>query len=266
MSAPEIRKWYFAVNEPGLIKANYLVEAAVRSCLANTPLTPNCIYYGSWNAECERLNELGVKIITHESSLAPELRKGYGDRYEQFAGHWLRADLPLLETEEDFVLYTDIDVIFRGWRPELLTKPRYFAAAPEHLRNDWSHFNSGVLVLNMDGMRQVTPAFHQAIRERLANNFTWPTHDQKSFNTFFADTYDKLDDRFNWKPYWGRNDDAVIIHFHGPKPHHIDGIHRGNGDKLSPKLVKIFQRDPEGYEFYCSVSKAYGSDHTRATN
>ena len=27
-----------------------------------------------------------------------------------------------------------------------------------------------------------------------------------------------LPPRFNWKPYWGMDKDAVIVHFHGPKP------------------------------------------------
>jgi len=27
-----------------------------------------------------------------------------------------------------------------------------------------------------------------------------------------------LHERFIWKPYWGKSDDAVIVHFNGPKP------------------------------------------------
>merc|ERR1712183_971764 len=32
---------------------------------------------------------------------------------------------------------------------------------------------------------------------------------------------------FNWKPYWGFNSSAVLIHFHGPKPADY-AMHRSN--------------------------------------
>ena len=30
--------------------------------------------------------------------------------------------------------------------------------------------------------------------------------------------FDLLPDELNWKPYWGLNSNAEIVHFHGPKP------------------------------------------------
>ena len=37
---------------------------------------------------------------------------------------------------------------------------------------------------------------------------------------FFRDRMNFLPDIYNWKPYWGINDAALVIHFHSVKPFH----------------------------------------------
>jgi hypothetical protein len=252
----QIRKWYFGVNRYGIIKSEALIKAAVNSCLANTPLAPHLLYYGEETRQVADLRKMGVKVINHTSSLEPELQVGYGPRYPKFAGHWLRADLPLVETEDQYILYTDIDVLFLNWRPELLAPPRYLAAAPEHRLNERRTFNSGVMVMNLEGMRAELPQFHAAIRHRLLNNFKYPNHDQRSFNDFFKGRFDHLDPLMNWKPYWGRNSGASIIHFHGPKPKQVEfikaGLYTGKRD-----LNEIWARNPGAYDYYCPIWDQY---------
>jgi hypothetical protein len=199
---------------------------------------------------------MGVRVIPHVPSLEPALKIGYGEHYPIFAGHWLRVDLPLVETEDSFVLYTDIDVLFLSWRPDLLVRPTYLAVAPEHRIEDTDRFNSGVMLLNLDSMRVDLDSFHAAIRRRLLKDFKYPNHDQKSFNDYYSGRYDHLSPLMNWKPYWGRNDAAAIVHFHGPKPHNVAGIKAGRfAGKRS--LITIWERDPAAYDYYSELWTGY---------
>jgi hypothetical protein len=255
-SSLRVRKWYFGINEAGVNRSRPLIMAAVKSCLANTPLQPHCLYFGTRNKTVDQIERMGVRIIPHVPSLEPELTIGYGERYPTFAGHWLRTDLPAIEMEDDFILYTDIDVLFLRWRPELLTSPMLLAAAPEHRIEDTDKFNSGVMVINVRNMRSELPRFHAAIRRRVLNDFKYPAHDQKSFNDHFRGRYDHLDPLLNWKPYWGRNDETAILHFHGPKPRNIPAIKSGQFTGKAA-LAEIWARNPEGYDHYCDVWHQY---------
>lgn len=254
----QMRKWYFGVNEAGLRKCARLIKVAVASCLANTPLVPYCLYFGSRNATVDDFEKMGVHVIPHVPSLEPELKIGYGENYRRFAGHWLRADLPLIESDDQFILYTDIDVLFLNWNPDLLVRPQYLAVAPEHRIEDTHRFNSGVMILNLENMRADLSLFHSAIRRRLLNDFKYPSHDQRSFNDHFRDRYDHLSPLMNWKPYWGRNDKASIIHFHGPKPHNVPAIKSGQF-RGKPALAAIWARNPAAYDYYCDVWEQYQS-------
>ena len=252
----QIKKWYFGINEIGIPRAYRLLRAAVKSCLVNTPLSAHCLYSGGDNKYIRGLQNLGVRVIFHRPTLEEELRVGYGEEYEKFVGHWLRADLPLIETEEQYILYTDIDVLFLKWDPQLVTLPRLLAAAPEENIQSSHKFNSGVMVLNLPNMRGELPQFHAAIRHRLLNDFKYPNHDQKSFNDFFRSRYDALSPLMNWKPYWGRNDAASIVHFHGPKPRQLKSIKAGKylGKR---NLVSLWSRQPAAYDHYCDLWAYY---------
>ncbi len=53
--------------------------------------------------------------------------------FNKLAGTYGRMDLPSLGIEDDFILYTDLDVVFnRDIRlTDFATLPKYFAAAPQ---------------------------------------------------------------------------------------------------------------------------------------
>ncbi|MGR3541551.1 MAG: hypothetical protein ACU0BS_09000, partial [Hasllibacter sp.] len=118
-----LRKWYFCSNQAGREGgAAPLTVAAVRSCLETTDLRPHLIYSGRSDPTLRVLRDMGVEVIRHEPSLAPLLRRAYGDAYDRFRGHWLRIDIPRIDPGDETVLYTDCDVIFRGM-PASLRRP-----------------------------------------------------------------------------------------------------------------------------------------------
>lgn len=252
----ELRKWYFCLNAKGFDDSWPLVQVAMRSCVANTDLIPHCLYNGENSAHIDQLSALGAKVIRHQSSLETVLRDGYGTQYDSFSGHWLRIDIPQIEQEDDLVLYTDIDVMFRT-HPTVPRAPRLLAAAPERYRWRWPHFNSGVLVMNVPALRPLQTQFAQAITQRMAQGWQPPGHDQVSYNAFFRWRHNRLPHALNWKPYWGANNAAQIIHFHGPKPVHIQRLKAGQGDTMLPVYAKLWQINPQAYEMFCAEADQF---------
>ena len=252
-------KWYFAINERGLtIQENkVLITASVNSCLANTNLRPHCLYSGGNENDILFLESLGVNVIRHTPVLEAELKEGYGDLYKTFDGHWLRCDLPLIEDDEE-VLYTDTDIIFLK-SPDLsiLPNPKYFAAAPEFTQSDRSYFNSGVMLMNLKNLRSIMDLFHNSIRRRLSNSFSRSGHDQKSLNDFFFKSHEWLPNEFNWKPYWGVNDKASIIHFHGPKPSQVIRFINNDFKGIPENVISLWKKNIEAYDVYLEEYNKY---------
>ena len=109
------------------------------------------------------------------------------------------------------------------------------------------HLNSGVMIMNVSGYTKSYPEFERYISYYAStrNSDLTKTSDQgllKHFYpvkppgwisfyvpylvlnhySYFASIYSKyhstmLPKTFEWEPYLGVNDEAIIIHFHGPK-------------------------------------------------
>lgn len=252
----KLRKWYFCINERGFRGSMRLMRVAIKSCLANTALQPICIYNGEDQGHVNQLGELGVQVIRHTSSLEPLLRQGYGDNYDKFSGHWLRVDIPFLETEDDVVLYADIDVMFRE-HPRPWITPRYLGAAPETNRFGLRSFNSGVMVMNLPNLRAIHAGFRDSIAARMEQGWEGVGHDQVSYNRFFRKRYARIQNSLNWKPYWGVNPSAQIVHFHGPKPAGIARLELGNAEGLPPKYIELWKRNKAGYAAFCDEARTF---------
>ena len=251
-AAEVLRKWYFCGNEAAISGSRArLLTAAVRSCLERTELRPHMIYDGPRHPTLRALRDMGVTVIRHAPLLAPSLRHGYGDRYETFRGHWLRIDIPHVETEDATVLYTDIDVLFRSM-PAALRRPETIAVAPERWRFRWRAFNSGVMLMNLPGLRAVDDALREAVRRRLHDGFRYPPHDQASLQAFFGDRADRLPLSMNWKPYWGVNDAAHIVHFHGPTPDVARAVARKGQGGATDAQVALLALDPRAYDAFAA--------------
>lgn len=251
-----LRKWYFAINDAGLPHFDRCIRAAVKSAQANTRLKPICLYSGDGAPFINEIERDGVQVIRWKPSLAAAIastENANGWHKGIATGANLRLDIPLIEKTDPYVLYTDCDVLFLR-HPKLEPKPEFFAAAPENDPNDWSFANTGVLIINVENMRRDHADLTAFAAPRL-NTFGpkgHGTYDQGILNAYYEGRWSHLPLEMNWKPYWGWNPNASIVHFHGPKPQFIEAILSGKGDV--PKVYEnIYAKSPEGSQRYLEL-------------
>jgi hypothetical protein len=220
VAVPRVR-WFFALNEnsPGFWEYANLVQVAVDSARRHTTLLPVCIYEGGENALTLWLRAAGVTVFFRRTFL----HQWVPDMPPIPRGAFLRLEIPALCREQhwddEYVLYTDCDVVFlRDVVPALRElRPRFFAVAPEIERTNFERFNSGVMWMHVPVLAAEMPALTETIRTHLDEAIA-PPYDQAMLQRHFAGRADRLPLELNWKPYWGANAEAVILHFHGPKP------------------------------------------------
>jgi hypothetical protein len=238
-------KWFFTLNENANDYDAYarLAKVAVLSAAKHTSLEPIFLYDG---APCPLTNWMSahdVIVVRRRSFLydliAEEAERRDNDLFLRVGGGaFLRLEVPgALEEigyKDDFVLYTDLDVMFvDDVAPLDEIKPKYFASAPENARHDRNHVNTGVMLMNINGLRADQVRFHNFV-ERNISTLINESFDQGAYNRFyrrgriarriFGNKWTRLDPVYNWKPYWGYSPSAKIVHFHGPKPHQADVI------------------------------------------
>lgn len=232
-------QWFFALTEDSTAFRQYaeMIMVAVHTAKKFTSLVPHCIYDGEENDFTEWLTKHDVRIIRHRSFVRDPLeelgrKKGNPHLGPALSGAFSRVELP--EIVEGLggpsrVLYTDCDVIFAG---EIVAELdangcEYFAVAPEGVQDDYVNMNTGVMLMNTDRLRKSLPEFREYILQNLAEleRESW---DEAAYRWFYRDEngplWDRLRPELNWKPYWGENAQAKIIHFHGPKPFQRDYI------------------------------------------
>ena len=158
---------------------------------------------------------IDVEKIECRSRFSQEMRAALRpDEYRIAAGAMLRLEIPFL-FDDEYVLYTDVDVLFLR-RLELPTVA-HWGMVPENRAG--SHFNSGVSVMHVPELRETAPGFDAFCRQAiLAGRLPSLCWDQGLINAFYSERITKLPDIWNWRPYWGPNPEAAILHFHGPKP------------------------------------------------
>jgi lipopolysaccharide biosynthesis glycosyltransferase len=246
---------YFCVNEHGLSKQRerYVDHAlvSVHTACTRTRLKPVVIYDGQITDDVRRLEDAGAQIIRHELSFKSELHRvcaETGTNIGVAGGTYLRIDIPLIESKSDFALYCDLDVMFRSDPSLERIEPAILAASSEVGFDHWGHFNSGVMVLNMRGFREIRESFiTDTLERKLRNRFKDP-YDQGNLNEFLRGRWDRLSQLLNWKPYWGFNSEAAILHWHGVKyPAAVANVAGSNEPRIHPEL---YAKSPEGYRAY----------------
>lgn len=245
-------KWYFALNEGSLLVQRglwqSLITAAVKSARRHTILQPHFIFDGPAEEPfLLQLQSLGVAIHRHRVTFHDALasHQSPNTAYARMAaGAFLRTELPLVETEDEVVLYTDCDVIFRCQprTPNLSSHP--FACAPEFDKRDYTLFNTGVMLMNLPALRSDLQEFTEFIKENL-NEFV--TFDQDAYRKFYGPRARRLPLTLNWKPYWGLNSGAEIIHFHGPKPNYIEHLMAHPHDRSEPTIFPLYNANARSY-------------------
>jgi len=224
--------WFFALTEDSSAFVHYaeMIMVAVHTARKFTSLVPHCIYDGGDNDFTDWLSKHDVHIIRHRSFLREPLaelgrRKGNPHLAAALAGAFSRVELPdLVSPSVGRVLYTDCDVVFVAEVvSELEANPcEYFAVAPEGAQDDYVNMNTGVMLMNIDRLRESLPKFRKYIWQNLAalESESW---DEAAYRWFYRDPngplWDRLRPELNWKTYWGECAQAKIIHFHGPKPY-----------------------------------------------
>lgn len=224
-----------------------MIMVAVHTARKFTSLVPHCIYDGDDNDFTEWLTNHDVRIIRHRTFLHEPLaelgqRKGNPHLAPALSGAFSRVELPEIVERVGGaarVLYTDCDVIFTAEVvPELETNLcEYFAVGPESAQDDYVNMNTGVMLMNTDRLRKSLPELREYISQNLAalESEAW---DQAAYRRFYRDSngplWDRLRPELNWKPYWGENADAKIIHFHGPKP-----FQREHFESHWPELIPL---------------------------
>lgn len=226
-------KCYICLTDSIITRNDYfdLLKVTLISAKKKTSLHIVCLYDGKVNDPVYNLlKEFDAEIIIHQLPYKKELMEIYPREwmlknlgkeidYNRIFGTFMRMEIPMVEKEEEYVLYADIDVIFNSdILLEELPHPTYLAAAPEFDRNieNMNYFNAGVLVMNIQGMKIKYEEFIRKMKKRERN--VSGLFDQGYLNELCFSDMELLPLEYNWKPYWGINKKAKLIHFHGMKP------------------------------------------------
>lgn len=256
MTAPAM-KWYFCINEDGLERYAGMLRVAVASARARTSLSPQLIYDGGEHPLIGQFASAGVSVHHARTPLLPAILarpEGPGYRHRIAAGAYLRMEIARIEQADEFVLYTDCDVMFQDEVELSGLRPATLAAAPEFGPDEWSYFNSGSMLLNVACLKQSYDGLIALSAARLGAT----AYDQAVYNEFFAGRWERLPPAFNWKPYWGRNDAAPIIHFHGPKLPALAALIDGaEGEVVHDVWRELFERAPDAYRHYYALAKGW---------
>jgi hypothetical protein len=235
-------RWYFAINEAGASGGSGRhAKLAVLSAIRAGGLSPYLLYFGERGEFTEWMEDHDVVVIDTSFTFLPAFEAAVraGRHPEGFSGHWLRTAVCLLEQSDEFVLYTDIDVIFRRTPQLAEIRPPFIACAPEFRPDRWDYFNSGVMVMNVPALRRDYPAFENYVSDTLGSPEAVQFNDQLAYNEFYRGRWTRADPVLNWKPYWGFDERAVITHYHGPKLEHMRWILDGAlpWDEENPRLL-----------------------------
>lgn len=263
-------KCFFDLNESAPHFWNYgeMLKVAIQSLRRHTRMEARVVYDGGDNYLYRWLVGYGVPVIHHRSSFYPALERLAQEADDPAilshgAGILLKADLPELCAEHGWggeqVLFCDCDVMFQGdpapdW-PAL--GAACFAAGPEEDPGAPERFNTGVLLLNLPAMLPRAAEFRRFLESILpeAARISWDQHAYRRF--FRAEEWRPLRPELNWKPYWGYNPAARIVHFHGPKPWMRPQLAQGRVDPVHAPLVG------PGFESYCARWDAFFAEAVR---
>ena len=244
-------KWYFCMETEGYGRYAAMIRAAVISCRQKTSLQPVCLWYDQ-NGQlppdiAQFFAQYDVKVLLREARVyrAAIDRNLTVDHYT--SGVFLRFDIAEIEQDDEFILYTDCDIMFLNEIALDHVRPKFFAAGPEFYADYWGYCNSGVMVMNIPEMRRTSEFLIASTLARMAAGFGC-NHDQGELNAFYFEQWERLPLEYNWKPYWGVNEKAVVLHFHGPKP--MDLYALASGQRQDTLALRMINMNLEAYKHY----------------
>jgi len=219
-------KVVFAIDLAGQSsELGLMLKLAIQSCQLNTRHQPLVISNNFSPSFQQWFEDRNVEFSLVDAPMANAVRKanvrsGYP---LQAIGNYLRYEACRI-IDDEFFLYCDCDTVFlRDF--DISLKPRFLAAVAEDTPEDWSRFNSGVMLFNREAMLDELDNFYKFAEKNLEELF--PGFDQAAINVYFSGRIDRLPIELNWRPYWGANDRAAILHTHGVKPHVAESLLNG---------------------------------------
>lgn len=259
-------KWYFAIEETGTYhEPGVLALAAVRSCRAHTNLEPVCLFDGTNPAFLAELAKYDVKVIQGEVPFANRIEESHRNvGYPLTArGAFLRTIIPSVEKDDEYVLYTDIDVLFLKQPTIDVRQVRDFpfGVVEAEIIGDRRAFNSGVMLMNLPRMRERHDEFMTFCAESMLTFL--PGFDQIALNRFHGNNVTWLSPYLNWRPYWGEDNAAEILHFHGIK---LNGLMQfatfqlTNDIGYGPQLRELIYRDLPAMHAFARLFRRYVDD------
>ena len=266
-------KWFFGFNEGAGKWFAEMVKVAVVTGQAHAPhLEPHC--HDGDSELTLWLRRRGVAVhhavapIRQRLSAADILIRNSGTGYDPLAarGFYLCLAVPGAEAArgQEHVLFTDCDVMFTGPVHLADVRPALLAAAAEmdDVRRpapgtSGRGFNSGVMIMNVAAMRARMPAIESWL-ERDAYFPTNGVYDQGALNSAIPEgDWDRLPDILNWRPAFGINPQASIVHWHGPKPRHVEKtLATGVTSAPDDAMRGLIDAAPEAYRHYLQVFQA----------
>ncbi len=257
---PEVRRWYFCMSPEATYELADQIKASVLSAKRNTALEPVCIHSGLAPDMRDFLLSQGVELhemfVPFVDEMEREIAPVEGFNKTICRGTYLKTFISLFEHRDEYVLYADIDTIFL--KPiNVPDHIRFLAASCEYDRYNWAYFNTGVMVLNVAAMRSMHQEIMSTIHQRMRTKI-WASYEQGDYNSFFWMRWNHLQPEANWKPYWGRNDEAEVVHFHGPKAYEVVKLLLDGSGATSEYCENIIRNNLMSYIYYARMFHDYG--------
>jgi len=269
---PPIRdrpKWLFTVTENTSMRHTAVYNqtvAAVRSAFTHAPdLIPVCVTTAQPQTPLlKQLASMGVRIIYHTPTWLQAVKDLVEEwnqigkmstfqhlnkiEFKEVVGQWLRIDLPVLGILDDFVLYTDVSVLFTKsvtWKDLLGENCRGLARSMQRKMYSGPFFNNyavpgkvgvprwlavpdnnmaGVMLMNLKTLKES----YEVLRELVIKKeqiLKLGSADPCSYFDLFQSS--SLPSNLSWELHQPHSDapaaaamaldDASIIHFQGPK-------------------------------------------------
>lgn len=258
-------KCYMSISHWSPTEYFDMLDVCVYSCLKNTDYIPNILC----DEPCERVEKWknkGVNVIYYRGDVFAAFIEQFGndERLRGIAATYLRSNIPIVELIESYVLYVDVDTMFLNNNKFKMNLPKYIACAPEFNPNDWSYFNAGVLIINVQNMKNEHKKFVDFTVPNFEKLFKM-AHDQGVYNMLYRNAWDRLPIELNYKPYWPMNDKAKIIHWHGVKPNNARDFFNGTmnnikidvSDQGTELYTRLINSNIDGYKKYLQMWDGY---------